>query len=167
MEPHKRQHLLLEAMQHVKTPVRLRLCGTGSGADYVAKLQHLITSHGLGSRVVLEDRWISEDEKAERVGQALAVAYIPADEDSYGYPSLEGAHAEKPILTTSDAGGVLELVQDGINGFVVPPDPRALAEAMDRLYIDRTLARHMGLAAHQRIGELKITWSAVVDAMTQ
>ena len=33
---------------------------------------------------------------------ALAVAYVPDDEDSYGYPSLEAAHARKAVLTASD-----------------------------------------------------------------
>lgn len=166
MEPHKRQQLLIEAMAHVRTGVRLRLCGQTSSAAHAFELQALIEVLGVGERVILDNRWIDEDEKAELLAGALAVAYLPEDEDSYGYPSLEGAHAEKAVLTTRDAGGVLELVEDGRNGYVVEPEPAALAEAMDRLYRDRALAARMGRANHERLSELRIDWSRVVDALT-
>ena len=115
---------------------------------------------------MLEDRWISEEEKVERLATALAVAYVPDDEDSYGYPSLEAAHARKAVLTASDLGGVLELVSHGYNGIVAPPDPRSLAQAMDQLYRDRVLATRMGAANERRLAELRIDWANVVDALT-
>ena len=59
---------------------------------------------------------------------ALAVAYPPFDED-FGYVTLEAFLARKPVLTATDSGGPLEFVEDGVNGFVCPPDPRAFAEA--------------------------------------
>ena len=147
-------------MKHVRTPLRLRLCGTGEDHPYIAGLESSIAESGLQDRVILEDRWISEDEKAELLSGALACAYVAFDEDSYGYPSLEASHASKPILTTTDSGGVLELVTDGINGFVREPEPAALADAMDRLYLDRGLARRMGQAARDRVREMKINWGS-------
>jgi glycosyltransferase involved in cell wall biosynthesis len=162
IEQHKRQHLLVEAMQHVRTPVRLRLCGSGQDAEYLERLQTLAAAPGLKSRVRLENRWIAEDEKVEMLAGALAVAYVPFDEDSYGYPSLEAGHARKPVLTTTDSGGVLELVTDGVNGIVCAPEPIALADAMDRLYRDRDKTKKMGEDAPRRIGELKIDWDHVV-----
>jgi glycosyltransferase involved in cell wall biosynthesis len=83
-----------------------------------------IAKYGLESKVIFEDRWISEDEKVERLAPALAVAYLPEDEDSYGYCSLEAAHARKCVLTTQDSGGVLELVTDGVNGASIPSGVR-------------------------------------------
>ena len=88
---------------------------------------------------------------------------MPLDEDSYGYPSLEASHSSKPILTTTDSGGVVELVVDKVNGFVVEPDPRALAAAMDQLYVDRNTTRRMGLKALARIKALNISWAHVLD----
>src|SRR5580698_6755239 len=38
VEPHKRQHLLIDAMRHVRSPVRLRLCGLGTSLDYFKEL---------------------------------------------------------------------------------------------------------------------------------
>ena len=166
VEAHKQQHLLIEAMAYVRTAVRLRICGVSSSPDYARALADRILELGVQDRVVFEHRWISEDEKADLLAGALAVAYLPEDEDSYGYPSLEAAHARKGVLTTLTSGGVLELVEDGRNGFAPPADPRALAERMDQLYGDRDLARRMGEANAARLTELNINWDHVVESLT-
>jgi glycosyltransferase involved in cell wall biosynthesis len=166
MEPHKRQHLMIEAMRHTRTDVKLRLCGRGSRPEYVQALEAQIARHGLGERVSLEDRWISEDEKADILAGALAIAYLPEEEDSYGYPSLEAAHAGKAVVTTTDSGGVLELVEDGCNGFVCPPEAEAIAAVFDELFIDRHRAETLGAANHERVRELKIDWDHVIEAFT-
>jgi glycosyltransferase involved in cell wall biosynthesis len=106
---------------------------------------------------------MEEDDKREHIGRSLACAYLPVDEDSYGYPTLEAAHSAKAILTTSDSGGVLEFVQDARNGFVTEPTAQALAEAMDRLYADRSLAAELGAAAERRVADLDISWQHVVE----
>ena len=166
IEAHKRQLLLVEAMRHVRTPVKLRLCGTSMSPAHLQLIRATIAEHRLESKIAFEDRWISEAEKVDRLAPALAVAYLPEDEDSYGYCSLEAAHARKAVLTTSDSGGVLELVKDGVNGLVVPPDPMAIADAMDRLFVDRAYTARLGEANNRRISELAIGWSTVVEALT-
>lgn len=165
IEPHKRQHLLVEAMRYVRTPVRLRLCGVGNNAGYVRGLARVIAERRLGDRVALDNRWITEAEKIELLAHALASVYLPHDEDSYGYPTLEAAHARKPTVTAFDAGGLLEFVVDGENGVVVAPTPQAVAEAFDRLWSDRRLARRMGEAAEARVAALGITWDHVLDRL--
>ena len=166
LEPHKRQALMIEAMQYVKTPVKLRLAGTASSPEYGRQLIKMTRDLGLQDRVILEDRWISEDEKADMLKTALAVAYLPKDEDSYGYPSLEGAHARKAIITTTDSGGVLELVEHGRNGLISEPDPRDLAQQFDRLHADRQAVATMGQASLDRLTEMKIDWGTVVERLT-
>lgn len=166
LEPHKRQMLMIEAMQHTRSGVKLRLCGTASNPEHGRSLATRARELGVADKVLIEDRWISEDEKAQILSGALAVAYLPKDEDSYGYPSLEGAHARKPILTTTDSGGVLELVEHGRNGLITEPDPKALAEAMDRLHADRKATEKMGKASLDRLSDMKIDWSTVVERLT-
>lgn len=165
VEHHKRQHLLIEALRHTQTPVKLRLCGTGVSETYVNDLKSLIVAAKLGSRIIFESRWISEAEKVQVLSDCLAAAYLALDEDSYGYFSLEASHSSKPVLTTTDAGGVLELVQDGINGLVTEPDPRALAEAMDRFYLNRAMTQQMGQNAFVRLSELNISWPHVLERL--
>lgn len=159
---HKRQHLLVEAMRHVRTPVRLRLCG--SRTPYVDELERIAADLPRG-KVSIEARWISEQEKVDRLASALAVAYFPIDEDSYGYPTLEAAHARKAALVASDGGGVTELVRHGTEGMVLDPDPRAIADAFDHLWSDRKTAATMGEAAFSRVIDLGIGWPRVVEAL--
>jgi glycosyltransferase involved in cell wall biosynthesis len=165
VEAHKRQHLLVEAMRHARTPVRLRLCGVGTNAGYVESLRRLAAGNGTSDRVVVEDRWITEEEKAARLQHALAAAYVPFDEDSYGYPTIEAAHARRPTVTTSDSGGVTEFVRDGETGLVAEPSPEAVAAAFDRLHADRCLARRLGANAAGRVAELGIDWDTVVEKL--
>ncbi|MDA1179570.1 MAG: glycosyltransferase, partial [Planctomycetota bacterium] len=144
MEHHKRQHLLVEAMRHTRSPAKLVLAGKSHSQSYPRQLRLTAMRYGLSDRVQIIDRWISEEEKAGLLKNCRAAAYLPFDEDSYGYPSLEAHHACKSILTTSDSGGVMELVQDGVNGLVCEPTAEALAAAIDRLFDEPNLAAEMG-----------------------
>ncbi len=163
--PHKRQHLLIESLQYVQTPVKLRLCGMGFENDYETRLHQLIDRLGLHSKVIFENRWISEKEKIELLSNCLATAYLPIDEDAYGYTSLETSHAGKPILTTTDSGGVTELVKNEFNGFVTSPEPRAIAFAMDRLFREKDNTRKMGENAKLQLDLLNISWEHVLDRL--
>ena len=165
LEHHKRQHLLIEALALTATPVRLRLCGTSATAHYPDELAALIARLQLGRRVSMDNRWISEEEKVDYLADCLAAAYLPLDEDSYGYPSLEASHASKAILTTTDSGGVRELVTDGVNGYVVKPTAQALATALDKLYRERATTIAMGARARLRLAELNISWAYVIERL--
>ncbi len=160
--PHKRQHLLVEAMAHVKTAVKIRICGVDGGQRYAETLKELARTLGVVDRVLIESRWISDEEKLDIVGRSLALAYFPLDEDSYGYPSLEGAHCRKPLITTADSGGVLEFVAHEQNGFVCEPEAKAIAVVLDRLYNDRKLVERLGIEAYQTIEKLAINWNNVI-----
>ncbi len=165
IERHKRQHLLVEALGHCTTPVRVRLVGECRDGDYRAELQRLADRAQAGDRLAIDDRWISEEEKAAAINRCLAATYMPLDEDSYGYPTLEAAHAAKATVTAHDAGGVLEFVVDGECGVVTDPDPRAIAVSIDRLYEDRQGTRALGKRARGRIEELDITWRRILDRL--
>ena len=165
VEPHKQQHLLVEAMRHITSGVRLRICGTGVDAAYLAVLRAQVADYRLEERVTLDLRWVDESEKIALIASALAIVYAPYDEDSYGYPSLEASYASKCILTTTTSGGVLELVEDGVNGVVVEPDPQAIAIALDRLFVDRARTIAMGRRARERLRELRIDWDHVVERL--
>ena len=161
----KRQHLLVEALEFTMTPVRVRLCGESSGPEYPEYIEEIAARLGVGDRVTFDHRWISESEKELRLAECLAVAYVAENEDSYGYSTLEAAHASKPVLTLEDSGGVLEFVEDGVNGRVVAADPRAIAGALDEFYTNRVRTAEMGTAARSRVDDLNISWEHVIDRL--
>lgn len=162
---HKRIHLLIEAMAYTHTDVKLRICGEAENDSYLNELTTLIQKHNLHERVFISNTWISEEEKINRLSSCLCLAYIPFDEDSYGFPSIEASLSSKPILTTTDSGGVIELVQNKINGYICEPNPQAISEAMDQLYLNKNLTKSLGLNAKHRLEDLDITWSSVVERL--
>lgn len=165
--PHKRQDLAIEAIAHTKTKVKLVIAGEPESENYLAHLTSLIKKYKVQRRVKLISSWISEAQKIDLFADCLAAIYIPEDEDSYGYPSLEAHAAGKPVLTTFDAGGTSELVEYGINGLLTSNDPADIAAAMDKLYEDRTLAEQMGAAGASRIDALGISWDHVISKLLQ
>jgi len=165
MEEHKRQHLLLEAMRYTKSNAKLVLAGKSHSASYPRKLKLNAIKHRLTNKVEIMDRWISEDEKSQLLARCSLAAYLPFEEDSYGYPSLEAQHSRKAVLTTTDSGGVLELVRDGDNGLITEPNPQAIAEAIDRTVQTPGFAKQMGEQGPHRIAELGIQWDHTIDRL--
>ena len=165
LEPHKRQHLMVEAMRYVKSPVRLRVCGKSFDAAYESRLVQLAADLGVADRIGFQFGWISEAEKAAAINQCLASVYIPFDEDSYGYPTLEAASARKPTVTVRDGGGTLEFVRHRENGLVVDPNPQAIAEGFDDLFHNRRQARELGENAYKTIGDMNINWDFVIGQL--
>jgi glycosyltransferase involved in cell wall biosynthesis len=162
---HKRQHLAVAAAAHLATDARVVIAGAADSPEQLRQLNEMIVSHGLQDRVQLIARWISEEEKAELIARSMGVLYIPFLEDSYGYVTLEAFHAHKPVITCSDSGGTLEIIEDGENGLVVAPEPIALAAAIDRLRSDPQAAAAMGERANETLIAKDISWDRVVTSL--
>ena len=160
LEVLKRQSLVVEAMRHVKAGVKLVLVGRGPDER---ELRDQIQRLGLQDRVRMEIG-VSDERLYELYLGALGVYYGPFDED-YGYVTLEGMAAERPVVTLADAGGPLEFVSEAETGFVAAPEPRAIAEAIDRLAGDRDGAIRMGKAGNALIRDVVPTWPEVVSRL--
>jgi glycosyltransferase involved in cell wall biosynthesis len=153
----KRQNLVVDAMKLVQTDVKLLLVGRGPDEE---ALRSQIEDLGVADRVFIEVG-PSDERLMELLLNALAVYYGPFDED-FGYVTLEGFAARRPVITLTDSGGPLEFVSDGQTGLVVPPGPRAIAAAFDRLYEDRRLAERLGGAGHDRTASEIPSWAEIV-----
>lgn len=154
----KRLDLLLRALAHTQAPVR---CVFMSAGPERARLEALARDLGLGERA----RFLGHVPDEELIGLyagARAVYYAPIDED-YGFTTVQALAAARPVVTTEDAGGVLEFVEDGVNGFVVAPRPDMIALRLDTLAADAALAARLGAAGPPRVAE--ITWERVVEAL--
>ena len=161
----KRQHLAIEAMKYTKSDVKLAVAGDADTKEQLEYVESIIKKNNLGRKVRLIGRWISQEEKIELFANSLGCIFIPYDEDSYGYVSLEAYHSRKPVITCNDSGGTLEIVEDGLNGFVISPDPQIIAEAMDKLYYNRALVKKMGEAGYEKLIAMNISWDNVVKKL--
>ena len=102
---------------------------------------------------------------ADYVGRARAVAYVPFDEDSVGYVTMEAFQASKPVVTSTDSGGLLQIVHEGRTGAVGAPTAKGLAEAIARLMDDPARAAKLGRAAHEEWNRLGITWPRTIEKL--
>lgn len=160
----KRQHLLLEALALVPG-VRLIIAGPPDAPHDAERLRALVERHGLADRVSLDLRFLPRPELADLVSGAQAVAYLPFDEDSPGYVTMEACHAHKPVVTVTDAGGVLDLVRDGITGWVREPTPQALAAALAEAAGDERGCAARGDNAYEAFHRLGLTWPATIERL--
>ena len=76
---------------------------------------------------------------------------LPTRADSHSIASLEAMAMGLPVVTTP-VGGIVDVVEEGKTGFLVPRDDlEALADRVRRLRGDRTLRLEMGAAGRRRI----------------
>ena len=128
----KRHDLLLEALAADST---LQCVIVGDGPDR-ERLESVAQKHALNGRARFAGR-VDEEEVAGLYARCLAVYYAPVDED-FGMVPYEAFLAEKPVVTTTDAGGPLEVVTDRRTGLVCEPRAASLAEACSwlRAHVD-------------------------------
>jgi glycosyltransferase involved in cell wall biosynthesis len=157
MESLKRQSLAIEAMRHVATDVHLVLVGRGPDEQ---QLREQVERLGLGDRVTFEIG-VTDERLLQLYREALGVYFGPFDED-YGYVTIEGFAASRPVVTLTDSGGPLEFVRDDETGLVRPPEPKPIAEAFDRLWDDRAGAERMGAAGHELVRAEVPRWPDIV-----
>ncbi len=162
VETLKRQWLLIEAAQYLRSPLRILIAGDGG---QLPACREQIERLGLGDRIELMGR-ISDELKIATYAHALGVFYGPQDED-LGYITLEAMLAAKPVITCRDSGGPLEFVGHQQTGLVVEPEPQAVAAALDELWYDRERARRMGESGLERYRSLQLSWANVVDTLLQ
>jgi glycosyltransferase involved in cell wall biosynthesis len=153
----KRVELLLQALSADKS---LRCVIAGDGPDR-GRLEQLAREMGLDGRAQFAGH-VSEEELTDLYAGCLAVYYAPVDED-FGMVPYEAFLAEKPVVTTTDAGGPLEVVRDRSTGLVVEPNPAALAEACTWLAQHVDSAREWGQAG-KRQAEL-VSWDHAIDRL--
>ncbi len=158
IESVKRVELIIRAMARVDPGTRLVIAGDGTQR---ANAERAAETAGVADRVTFLGS-VGDEDLLGLYGGALAVVYPPFDED-FGYVTLEAFLARKPVVTCTDSGGPNEFVVDGVNGFVCPPNPEALAAAINRLAADRRLAAALGDAGHEIASA--ITWDGVIEKL--
>jgi glycosyltransferase involved in cell wall biosynthesis len=102
---------------------------------------------------------IPEDELADLYARCRAVYYAPVDED-FGMVPFEAFLSEKPVVTTTDAGGPLDVVHERETGRVVEPTVDGIAGA---LAIGEDEARAWGKAG-KALAE-QVTWDRAIDRL--
>ncbi|MBV8140786.1 MAG: glycosyltransferase family 4 protein [Verrucomicrobia bacterium] len=161
----KRQHLLVEAMAFTNSAGNLIVAGPPDTPGDADRLRDMVERLQLEDRVVLDFGFHSVGKIAYYVNHASACAYLPVDEDAVGYVTLEAVSASKPVITLRDSGGILQLIIDRETGYVVEPDAKAIADAMDSIWSDPVHSAQMGKAALHLWESLNVTWPITIEKL--
>jgi len=153
LDPGKGQSVFLDALS--------RLGGIGGVMGLLIGEE---TKGEPGYRKALEDR-VTQLRLQERVTMLgfikdpwdyypmLDLLVLPSRKETFGMVVIEAMAFGLPVVATN-AGGVPEIVMDGVTGILVPPDdPEALARAISRIMSDRKMASEMGLQGRRRAVE--------------
>ena len=127
------------------------------GDDYGAVLKQRMSPE-VAARTTFID-FLPQQQVAERVRTA-DVLVSPSLTESFGMPVAEAMASGLPAVATR-AGGLPELVDDGVTGLLVDAaNPDALAGAITRLLADADLRKSMGLRGRERAVRL-FSWDPV------
>ncbi|MEY2833941.1 MAG: hypothetical protein RLZZ574_3200 [Cyanobacteriota bacterium] len=135
----KGQHILLEAVKEL-SQVQVMLVGEAlfGEEEYVSKLKTLTATPELKGRV----HWLGFRDDIPTLMKACdIIVHTSTEPEPFGRVIVEGQLAQKPVIASA-AGGVLELIEDGINGYLFPPqDAIALRQLIQKLIEDKQLAK--------------------------
>jgi len=131
----------------------LRLVFVGQG-PMESRLMRQARDAGLGDRVEFRGR-VENSNLTEYYARARAclLPTIPLEgiKDGPAYAAQEAMACGTPVIV-SDVGGLAELVQDGVNGLVVPPgDALSISRALRRLLTDKSLSEKLGREGRETI----------------
>jgi glycosyltransferase involved in cell wall biosynthesis len=128
---------------------RGRLVIAGSGPE-AANLERQLAREGITNVTLLGQ--VSDEDKVALLQLCRAFVF-PSHlrSEAFGMSLVEAAMAAKPMVSCEIATGTSFINEDGVTGWVVPPeDPQALRHAMEKLDEDAQLAQRMGAAARVR-----------------
>jgi glycosyltransferase involved in cell wall biosynthesis len=145
--PHKGQRHLIEAARLVvqeMPDVRFVILGEGELRDALERQVH---DHHLQKHVLLPGF------RTDVIGciKGFDLFAMSSVTEGLGTSLLDAMACSRPIVATT-AGGIPEIVEDGVNGLLVPPrDHAAMAAAILRTLKDAGLRRRMGDAGLARV----------------
>lgn len=151
----KRVDLVIRAMGHIKSPLRLIITGRGEAE---LELRALASDD---SRIEFRGH-VSEAELLDLYAGAFAIPFTPMRED-YGYVTLEAFASGKPVLTCTDSGEAEFIVRQASGGFICDPEPEALACRVDQLWEDQALAAKMGNQGLE--WARRLSWPNVIEQL--
>ena len=150
---------LLEAAPLLPPGVQVVLCASAPDTPEIEeRLRRAVPQHP-------NVRWINAmvpvDDVVELYSHA-AVFVCPSVYEPFGLINLEAMACETPVVASA-VGGILEVVEDGVTGVLVPPGrPGELADALRRVLADPAMARAMGHAGRRRVEE-RFSWASVAE----
>ena len=132
--PVKRVASVIEIFRQIRTRVPARLVLVGEGPDLGSACQ-LARDLGLDDAVEV----LGEQEQLVPILSTADLALLPSAKEGFGLSALEAMACDTPVVA-SRVGGLPEVIEDGVSGFLHPPDDVvAMTESAIALLTDASL----------------------------
>ncbi len=146
--PVKRIDTVMRVFALIAKKVKSRLVLVGDGPELGTAYR---LSHELGISALVDA--VGEQEAVVPLLSAADVFLLPSSQESFGLAALEAMSCEVPVVA-SRVGGLPEVIEDGVTGFLHPQDDvEGMAESAVRVLTDEVLSRRIGLAASETVRE--------------
>jgi N-acetyl-alpha-D-glucosaminyl L-malate synthase BshA len=150
--PVKRVDAVLEVFRMIRASVAARLVLIGDGPDR-PMVEERARQYGLADQVV----FVGEEHEPVRWLSIADVFLLPSSKESFGLAALEAMACEVPVIA-SNAGGLPEIVKNGVTGYVCGLDALdEMASHAVRLLRDGAARRAMGVRGAQLVREYYCT----------
>ena len=144
--PVKRATAVVDVFARVtkEVPAHLLMVGDGPDRDNAARFAAEL---GVSERV----HFLGEQDEVRSLLSIADVFLLPSAQESFGLAALEAMACEVPVVASS-VGGLPEVIQHGVNGFLHPLDDLdAMAQSAVRLLTDPALHRRVAAAALETV----------------
>ncbi|MVN78896.1 glycosyltransferase [Hymenobacter sp. HMF4947] len=156
--------IMLEALADARlAALPIKLIVAGEFYEDAAPYEVIIQKYQLEGKLVRATDFIPN----ERVADYFCAADIvmqPYKNATQSGVSQVAYHFERPMLVT-DVGGLAELIPDGVVGYVVPPTPLAIADALVDFYAHP--AKQALFEAGTRQVKQQFSWEVMVAALKE
>ncbi|HMN16449.1 MAG TPA: glycosyltransferase [Ignavibacteriaceae bacterium] len=147
--------------KNLEQKIKLLICGKGTLLD---KLKILTSELGIQDDVIFAG-YINHDQ-IQYYHNKLDIYVAPSLEESFGVAVLEASACNKPVVV-SNVGGLPEVVDQGVTGFIVEPrNPIELADAIQKLIINSSLRVEMGRKGRDKVIQ-EYEWKKSVSSMAE
>ena len=167
---------LVEAIPYLPPNTQVVLCaGAPDTPEIAAEMRQKVEqARTINPRIVWIEKMVTKQEAIQLYSHA-SVFCCPSVYEPFGIINLEAMACKAPVVASA-TGGILEVVVDGVTGYLVPfeQDPtttfplhpekfsRNLAEKISDLLADPEKARRFGEAGRKRVEET-FAWSAIAN----
>jgi glycosyltransferase involved in cell wall biosynthesis len=153
--------LLFEAMDIVRKSMEIHLLVAGEFYDDEQYYRGIVEQRGLGNCVHFLSEYIPND-RVSIIFSAVDCVVLPYRSATQSGIVQIAYNFNKPVIVTN-VGGLAETVEDGISGFVVPPEsPEALADSIEAFYREN---REDTFVAGVKIEKAKYSWESLTAAI--
>lgn len=150
-----------EDLLELKTQIRLTIIGEGKQKEDLINLSKKLDISSITTFVGLIPH-----KKVPEYLNSFDIFCVPSLQESFGVSAIEASACGLPVIA-SDVGGLPEVIEDKVTGYIVPSkDAKKLADKLYNLVINKEKRENLGEKGRKRVEEL-YNWNKNVDKMEE